>query len=61
MRIETATNRVYILEVNPFLYIFYPIGNTSGDNLVVRLLFADPLFKYRYLYLVLYYLFLDLA
>ncbi|KAL8973713.1 MAG: hypothetical protein Q9197_002048 [Variospora fuerteventurae] len=36
MRIETATNRVYVLEVNPFPCIFCPIGNTFGDDLVAE-------------------------
>ncbi|KAI4263350.1 MAG: hypothetical protein L6R42_001500 [Xanthoria sp. 1 TBL-2021] len=44
MRIETATNRVYVLEVNPFPCIFCPIGNTFGDDLVVEKTFPGSLF-----------------
>ncbi|KAL8808977.1 MAG: hypothetical protein Q9200_003837 [Gallowayella weberi] len=44
MRIETATNRVYVLEVNPFPSIFCPIGNTFGDDLVVEKTFPGSHF-----------------
>lgn len=36
MRIDTTTEQVYVLEVNPFPCIFCPIGNTFGDDLVVE-------------------------
>ena len=36
MRIDAVTDQVYVLEVNPFPCIFCPIGNTFGDDLVVR-------------------------
>ncbi|KAL8801178.1 MAG: hypothetical protein Q9182_004626 [Xanthomendoza sp. 2 TL-2023] len=44
MRIETATNRVYVLEVNPFPCIFCPIGNTFGDDLVIEKTFPGSHF-----------------
>ena len=44
MRIEAATDRVYVLEVNPFPCIFCPIGNTFGDDLVVEKTFPGSHF-----------------
>ncbi|KAI4209227.1 MAG: hypothetical protein LQ351_007806 [Letrouitia transgressa] len=36
MRIETTTDQVYVLEVNPFPCIFCQIRNTFGDDLVIQ-------------------------
>lgn len=36
LRVEKNTNDVYVLEINPIPVIFYPVGNTFGDDLVVE-------------------------
>ena len=36
LRVEKNTGQVYVLEVNPIPVIFYPEGNTFGDDLVVE-------------------------
>lgn len=35
MRLENDTGNVYVLEVNSIPVVFYPVGNTLGDDLVV--------------------------
>lgn len=46
MRLEEDTGKVYVLEVNSIPVVFYPVGNTLGDDLVVGETFpgAHPAF-----------------